>query len=53
MTKQNPDILCHSCKEFDYAMNRQNGVSLDIWVVCECDELNPKPIKQEKENEST
>ncbi len=38
MTKQNPDILCKSCEEFDYVMNRKDGVSSDVFVVCECDE---------------
>ncbi len=37
MTKDNPDILCPECKDFDRAMNRRDGVSLDILVVCNHD----------------
>lgn len=38
MTKQDPDKLCESCKEFDYIMNRKDGISFDMYVVCEHDE---------------
>ena len=38
MTKKNPDHLCKSCSEFDYAMNRRDGVSMDMLVVCDHDE---------------
>ncbi len=37
MTKYDPDILCPGCWDFDYAMNRQSGMSHDVFVVCECD----------------
>lgn len=40
MTKQNPDKLCPSCQQFDYIMNRKDGSSCDIFVVCECEEKN-------------
>lgn len=40
MTKQNPDILCHRCQEFDYIMNRKGTVSMDVFVICECDDAN-------------
>ena len=39
MTKKNPDILCRECAKFDYDMNRKGGVSMDVFVVCECDKL--------------
>lgn len=38
MTKKNPDKLCKECEEFDYIMNRKDGVSMDVYVVCEHDE---------------
>ena len=37
MTKQSPEILCKSCQEFDYIMNRKDGISMDVFVLCECD----------------
>lgn len=37
MTKKNPDILCPSCLDLDYVMNRKDAVSFDIFVVCNCD----------------
>lgn len=51
MTKYERDILCPSCRDFDYAMNRQGGVSHDVFVVCECDwrPLDPdKVLREEK-----
>ncbi len=41
MIKSNPDILCPSCLQFDYDMNRKGGVSLDVLVVCNCDWKQP------------
>lgn len=38
MTKKDPDKLCKSCWEFDYAMNRNDGVSFDMYVRCDHDE---------------
>ena len=42
MTKQNPDILCHKCRDFDRTMNGSDGISLDVFVVCKCDETIPE-----------
>lgn len=42
MTKQHPDRLCRTCYEFDYNMNRKDGVSADMLVVCDHDE----PVKE-------
>lgn len=39
MTKQDPDKLCKACEEFDYAMNRRDGASLDVLVLCDHVEL--------------
>ncbi len=42
MTKQDPHKLCKACQEFDYVMNRRDGVCLDVLVCCDheddCDE---------------
>jgi len=39
MTKQNPDHLCDECKKFDKSMNRNEGVSFDVWTQCRCCEI--------------
>jgi len=46
MTKQDPNKLCESCKEFDFAMNRSGGVSFDMLVQCDCDENVKKTDKK-------
>jgi hypothetical protein len=55
MTKQNPDRLCKECSKFDYDMNRRGGISMDMFVVCECDKpeatLEEILELQEAENE--
>lgn len=45
MTKTNPEILCPACKKFDYDMNRSGGVSMDVFVVCDCDENAQTELK--------
>ena len=41
MTKQNPDILCKSCKEFDQSF--ENGMArCDFLVTCDHDEFEAK-----------
>lgn len=52
MTKYDPDILCPGCRDFDYAMNRQGGVSHDVFVVCECDWKPPIILDDEKKWEN-
>ena len=53
MTKQNPEILCQSCAEFDYAMNRQGGTSCDMNVRCDCGEAVPIKERIGDEDEIT
>jgi hypothetical protein len=36
MTKNNPDILCPSCRKFDDQFSNE-AVSLDVWTACNCD----------------
>jgi len=37
MTAKDPTILCPACMQFDYDMNRQDGISMDVLVVCDHD----------------
>lgn len=43
MTKENPEELCEECKKFDYIMNRKDGVSFDVYVVCDHEEISKDP----------
>jgi Zn ribbon nucleic-acid-binding protein len=47
MTKQNPGILCKACSEFDYNMNRKDGISFDVYVRCEHEDDNNVEIKKQ------
>ena len=38
MTKKHPERLCKECENFDYVMNRKDGISFDVLVVCDHDE---------------
>jgi cupin superfamily acireductone dioxygenase involved in methionine salvage len=48
MTKENPDKLCASCKEFDFIMNRKDGVCSDILVICDHEEDKKEEIKKDE-----
>ena len=54
MTKLNPNMLCKECSKFDYDMNRRGGISMDVFVVCECEKpvatLEEILVSQEEEN---
>lgn len=45
----NENKLCKECQKFDYIMNRKDGVSFDVFVICEhASEEKTIPIKQKK-----
>lgn len=40
MTKENPEELCEECKKFDHAMNHEGGVSCDMFVRCDHEDIH-------------
>ena len=51
--KDNPDILCDKCKEFDYIINGKKDEIFDLYVVGdhECDHEPDNKEKNDKEIE--
>lgn len=39
------EFLCKGCLEFDYRLNRKNGICLDIMVLCDHED---KPRNEEE-----
>ncbi len=46
MTKQNPDLLCQNCQNFYEIMNQQGNISLDVFVICNCDHEKKQIVDQ-------